>query len=111
MTPHRLNRLHMLEILAERDHWRYTILLAELCQRLDAAPTTVRNSLRYAQDFRYIQRKGTQWSLTSAARHQLAHYGRLEGAEGFRFATFISGQPKRGFTRWQTPDEPSSSTR
>lgn len=92
----------MLLILAERDAWTYTIMLRELCDRLGAAETTVRHSLGYACDFGYLERSSRGWALTAQCREQLRRYGRLEGAEGFRFATFLSGQPKRGFARWST---------
>jgi hypothetical protein len=92
----------MLLILAERDAWTYTTMIHELCERLPAAETTVRTSLRYARDFGYVIRSGEGWALTALCREQLALYGRLEGAEGFRFATFLSGHPKRGFARWST---------
>ncbi len=77
-------------------------MLRELCHRLASAETTVRHSLRYARDFGYLERSSRSWALTALCREQLRHYGRLEGAEGFRFATFLSGQPKRGFARWST---------
>jgi DeoR/GlpR family transcriptional regulator of sugar metabolism len=96
----RLDRHQLLQVLAERDTWPYTAMLAELRQRLGAAETTVRTSVGYALDFGYLVRAEGGWALTQQARHQLARYGRLEGAEGFRFAAFLSGQPKRGFDRW-----------
>lgn len=95
-----LDRHQMLQVLAERDTWPYTTMLGELRQRLGAAETTVRTSVGYARDFGYLVRVEGGWALTQTARHQLARYGRLEGAEGFRFAAFLSGQPKRGFDRW-----------
>ncbi len=97
-----LDRHHMLLVLAERDAWPYTAMLGELRQRLGAAETTVRTSLGYARDFNYLVRAERGWTLTQTARDQLTRYGRLEGAEGFRFAAFLSGQPKRGFHRWSS---------
>jgi hypothetical protein len=97
-----LDRLKMLQVLAERDTWTHTMMLAELRQQLDAAETTLRTSLRHARDFGYLVRAEAGWALTDVARDQLAQYGRLEGAEGFRFARFVGGKPKRGFHRWST---------
>ena len=69
--------------------------------RLGAAETTVRTSVKYARDFGYLERRDAGWSVTARCHDQLACYGRLEGAEGFRFAAFLSGHPKRAFHRWR----------
>jgi hypothetical protein len=98
----RLDRHQLLQVLAERSTWPYTAMLIELRHRLGAAETTTRTSVGYARDFGYLVRVEGGWALTQLARDQLAGYGRLEGAEGFRFAAFLSGQPKRGFHRWSS---------
>jgi hypothetical protein len=98
----RLDRHQMLQVLAEREVWPYTVMLATLRTRLGAAESTVRTSVGYARAFRYLEKVEGGWALTQTARDQLAHYGRLRGAEGFRFAAFLSGQPKRGFDRWSS---------
>lgn len=51
-----LDRRELLQVLAERDTWTHNVMLAELRQRLDAAETTVRGSLRHARDFGYLVR-------------------------------------------------------
>jgi hypothetical protein len=104
----RLDRRELLCALAERPAWRYTDMLAALRTRLGASESTIRTSLKYAQDFGYLERRSDGWALTDQCRRQLSMYGRLEGAEGFQFATFTSGQPKRGFHRWHLPHQPTS---
>jgi hypothetical protein len=98
----RLDRRELLQVLAERGTWTHNVMLAELRQRLCVAQTTLRTNLRYAREYGYLVRAEDGWRLTDLARDQLARYGRLEGAEGFRFARFVSGKPKRGFDRWST---------
>jgi hypothetical protein len=98
---HRLDRHAFLLIMAERRAWAYTELMHEVCVRLDTTEASVIRSFRYGRDFGYIRRTTDhRWALTRLCRQQLAMWGRLEGAEGFRFAAFLSGHPKRGFTRW-----------
>jgi hypothetical protein len=96
----RLDRLEMLTILATRPKWRYGEMLHELAENLGAAETTVRASLGYARQFGYLVPTEPGWQLTKHCRHLLAAYGRLEGSEGFRFATFLGGHPRRGIARW-----------
>ena len=97
----RLDRKRLLEIMTERPNWGHTELMDEVCVRLNTSETTVATSLRYGQAFGYIRRRGDYtWALTRLGREQLAMWGRLEGEEGFRFATFLSGHPKRGLARW-----------
>jgi predicted transcriptional regulator len=100
---HTLDRLAMLRIIGERRAWAYTELFDELTKRLGVARSSARTSFRYGRDFGYIHRVAQGWALTLSAREQLERYGQLEGAEGFRFATYLSGQPKRGFRRWDPP--------
>ena len=97
----RLNRKRLLEILAERRSWGHSELMDEVCVRLNTSESTVATSLRYGRAFGYIRHRGDYtWALTRLGREQLALWGRLEGEEGFRFATFLSGHPKRGLARW-----------
>lgn len=97
----RLDRKRLLEILAERRAWGHGELMDAVCVRLNTSETTVATSLRYGRAFGYIRRRGDYtWTLTQLGRDQLAMWGRLEGEEGFRFATFLSGHPKRGLARW-----------
>jgi hypothetical protein len=101
---HRLDRHAFLLVMAERRAWGYTELMHEVCVRLDTTEASVIRSFRYGRDFGYIRRTDDhRWALTQLGREQLAMWGRLEGAEGFRFAAFLSGHPRRGFTRWSTP--------
>jgi hypothetical protein len=103
---HRLNRHAFLLIMAERRAWGYTELMHEICIRLDTTETSAIRSFRYGRDFGYIRRTGDyRWALTPLCRQQLSMWGRLEGAEGFRFATYLSGHPKRGFQRWAAKPE------
>ena len=103
----RIDRRRFLQIMAEHPTWTHTHLMDEVCTRLDTTETTVAKSFRYGRDFGYITRlPDGQWALTPHCRDLLAKWGRLEGAEGFRFATYLSGHPKRGFKRWTgTPPE------
>jgi hypothetical protein len=102
----RIDRRALLLIMGERRAWPYTDLVEEACIRLDATEPTVARSLRYGRDFGYIRRTGDyRWALTPLCRQLLANWGRLEGAEGFRFATYLSGHPKRGFRRWASHPE------
>jgi hypothetical protein len=91
-----LDRRELLAVLAEREAWPYTTMLRELRRRLGVAETTLRTSLAYARQYGYLEHSDHRWSLTNLCRQQLARYGRLEGAEGFRFACYIGGHPKRG---------------
>jgi hypothetical protein len=75
-------------------------MLADLCHGLGAAESTVRTSLGYAREFGYLVKRDGRWQLSEQCQSLLADYGRLEGADGFRFAAFLSGQPKRAFNRW-----------
>jgi hypothetical protein len=94
-----LDRRELLTTLAERDAWPYTTMIRELRRRLGVAETTLRTSLTYAHQYGYLQCTDDGWALTDLCRQQLALYGRLEGAEGFRFACYIGGHPKRGLRR------------
>jgi len=97
----RVDRRALLTVLLERPSWRWEEMMGELRSRLGAAETTVRTSVKYARDFGYLERRDAGWSVTARCHDQLACYGRLEGAEGFRFAAFLSGHPKRAFHRWR----------
>jgi DNA-binding transcriptional regulator PaaX len=94
-----LDRRELLGVLAEREAWPYTPMLRELRHRLGVAESTLRTSLIYARQYGYLEHTDHGWALTDRCRQQLALYGRLEGAEGFRFASFVSGHPKRGLRR------------
>lgn len=96
----RLDRRELLTALSEREAWPYTMMLSELRQRFGVAETTLRTSLTYAREYGYLQRVEAGWALTPQCRQQLARYGQLEGAEGFRFAAYLSGHPKRGLRRY-----------
>jgi hypothetical protein len=101
----RVDRRAFLSIMAEREAWQYTDLMDEVCVRLDTTETSIMRSFRYGRQFGYIERTADRrWALTPLCRQQLALWGRLEGAEGFRFATYLSGHPKRGFKRWSDAD-------
>jgi hypothetical protein len=94
-----LDRRELLTVLAERDAWPRTKMLRLVQQRLGVADTTLRASLAYAREYGYLELTDDGWALTDLCRQQLALYGRLEGAEGFRFACYIGGHPKRGLRR------------
>jgi hypothetical protein len=94
-----LDRRELLTVMAERDAWPRTKMLRLVQQRLGVADTTLRASLTYAREYGYLELTDRGWALTDLCRQQLALYGRLEGAEGFRFACYIGGHPKRGLRR------------
>ena len=98
-TYTRLDRRQLLTTLAEREAWPYTTMLSELRKRLGVAETTLRASLTYARQYGYLQRGEAGWALTIECRHQLAHYGQLEGPDGFRFAAFLWASQTRTQTR------------
>jgi hypothetical protein len=91
-----LDRRELLTVLAEREAWPRTTMLRLVQQRLGVADTTLRASLAYAREYGYLELADGRWALTPLCRKQLALYGRLEGAEGFRFACYVGGSPKRG---------------
>jgi hypothetical protein len=91
-----LDRRELLTVLAEREAWPQTTMLRLVQQRLGVADTTLRASLAYAREYGYLELTDDHWALTALCRKQLALYGRLEGAEGFRFACYVGGRPKRG---------------
>jgi hypothetical protein len=98
----RLDRRRLLQIIAERPAWAYSDLIMEVCAQLGTTENTIKRSVRYGRDFGYIERlPHGGWAVTPHCRELLAMWGRLEGAEGFRFATYLSGHPKRGFKRWE----------
>jgi hypothetical protein len=99
LTYRRLDRRELLTVLAERDAWPCTKMLRLVQQRLGVADSTLRASLAYAREYGYLELTDRGWGLTDLCRQQLALYGRLEGAEGFRFACYIGGHPKRGLRR------------
>jgi hypothetical protein len=102
-TPaHRLipDRLRMLEIISERDHWMSAELLRHLSSRLDIDLSVARRNFGYARSYGYVEPIYGAWRLSDQCRALLPQYGKLEGTEGFRFATFLSGRPMKGFDRW-----------
>jgi hypothetical protein len=94
-----LDRRELLTVLAERDAWPPTKMVRLVQQRLGVADTTLRASLNYARQYGYLELTDSGWTLTTLCRQQLAQYGQLTGAEGFRFASYIGGHPKRGLDR------------
>jgi hypothetical protein len=98
MVYRKLDRRELLTVLAERDVWPRTMIRL-VQERLGVADTTLRNHLNYARQYGYLELTDQGWALTDLCRQQLARYGRLEGAEGFRFACYIGGHPKRGLRR------------
>jgi hypothetical protein len=94
-----LDRRELLTVLAEREAWPRTKMLRLIQQRLGVADTTLRASLSYAREYGYLELTDHGWALTDLCRQQLALYGQLEGPEGFRFACYIGGHPKRGLRR------------
>jgi hypothetical protein len=98
-TPRRrhppFSRRALLELLASRQVWLQRTIERDLCRSLAAPPHLIRVSLRYAKDYRYLERRSDGWALTDECRRLLHSYGRLEGAEGIRFAAFLSRRPAR----------------
>ena len=93
-----VDRHRMLELISNQT-WRYSDLLQLVQTSFDCSTWAARTNLGYAIRYGYLTKRGTSYRLTPLAHHQLANYGRLHGADGFRFARFISGHPKRGLTR------------
>ena len=93
-----VDRRRMLELIGDKT-WRYSDLLQLVQTSFDCSTWAARTNLRYATQYGYLTNHGTAYRLTPLAHHQLANYGRLHGADGFRFARFISGHPKRGLQR------------
>jgi hypothetical protein len=102
-TPRRrhppFNRLALLELLASRQAWPPRTIERDLCRALPAPPHLIRVSLRYARDYGYLERGTEGWALTGECRRLLGRYGRLEAADGIRFAAFLSHRPARYRTR------------
>jgi hypothetical protein len=98
-TPRRhhapLSRLVLLQLLASRDAWPPRTIEKDLCKTLAAPTHLIRISLRYAKDYGYLERRTDGWALSDECRRLLRRYGRLEGAEGIRFAAFLSHRPAR----------------
>jgi hypothetical protein len=63
----------------------------EACRLLDATETNIKKSLRQGEDYGYLIRSASRWSVTPLGRQQLAGWGRLEGVDGLRFARYITG--------------------
>jgi hypothetical protein len=93
-----VDRRRMLELIGDKP-WRYSDLLEVVQTNFDCSSWAARSNLRYATQYGYLAKRGARYQLTQLAHQQLADYGRLHGAEGFRFARFISGHPKRGLQR------------
>lgn len=93
-----VDRRRMLELIGDKT-WRYSDLLQLIQTSFDCSTWAARTNLGYATQYGYLAKHGTSYRLTPLAHHQLASYGRLHGIDGFRFARFISGHPKRGLQR------------
>lgn len=95
------DRLAILEVIGEGDGWESAALLSELRRRFGMRDGTARRNLRYARVFGYIERIDGSWALTPQCRRLMVRYGRLDDADGYRFATFLSGKPMKRFDRWR----------
>jgi hypothetical protein len=93
-----VDRHRMLQLIGDRT-WRYADLLELLQTSFGCSNWAARTNIRYAITYGYLTKHGTHYHLTLLAHHQLANYGRLQGQEGFRYARFVSGHPKRGLHR------------
>jgi hypothetical protein len=93
-----VDRHRMLQLIGHRG-WRYADLLELVQTSFGCSAWAARSNLRYAAQYGYLTKRGNTYRLTPLAHHQLVNYGRLSGADGFRFARFISGHPKRGLQR------------
>jgi len=91
----RVDRRDLLERLRGRD-WRYSALIATICNSYGCAESTARRNISLALRSGYLERGAAGYHVTNAAESRLSEYGRLDGLEGMRFARYCSGRPGLG---------------
>ena len=90
--PHRVDRRRMLELLKGRTY-RYTDVIALLCNEFGCSQSTARGNLRHALSYGYLEHDPAGYRLSNEAIRLLASFGQLEGVKGVRFARFCAGRP------------------